>query len=84
MAELFIKYARVSTNDQDLSAQKNALLALGVSQEKTFTGQGLTGADRARPGLREALAACRDGDALVRDQARPLAAVPARREMHGG
>ncbi|WP_197023275.1 recombinase family protein [Arthrobacter sp. MA-N2] len=33
--------------------------------EKAFTDQGLTGAGRARPGLREALAACRAGDTLV-------------------
>ena len=31
----------------------------------TFTGQGLTGTNRARPGLREALAACRAGDTFV-------------------
>lgn len=65
MTGLLIGYARVSTNDQDLTAQKNALAALGVSPEKTFADQGLTGANRARPGLREALAACRDGDTLV-------------------
>jgi DNA invertase Pin-like site-specific DNA recombinase len=65
MTGLLIGYARVSTNDQDLTAQKNALVALGVSSEKTFTDQGLTGANRARPGLREALAACRAGDTLV-------------------
>ncbi|WP_104134802.1 recombinase family protein [Cryobacterium sp. Y62] len=56
---------RVSTNGQDLTAQKNALAALGVSLQKTFTDQGLTGTIRARPGLREALAACRAGDTLV-------------------
>ncbi|MEV8183738.1 recombinase family protein [Specibacter sp. NPDC078692] len=65
MTGLLIGYARVSTNDQDLTAQKNALLALGVSQEQTFTDQGLTGANRARPGLGQALAACRGGDTLV-------------------
>lgn len=65
MAGLLIGYARVSTNDQDLTAQKNALLALGVPSEKTFTDQGLTGTNRARPGLSEALAACRAGDTLV-------------------
>ncbi|SEF12496.1 Site-specific DNA recombinase [Arthrobacter alpinus] len=65
MTGLLIGYARVSTNDQDLTAQKNALLVLGVSQEKTFTDQGLTGANRARPGLGQALAACRGGDTLV-------------------
>jgi DNA invertase Pin-like site-specific DNA recombinase len=36
-----------------------------VTPGKTFIDQGLTGANRARPGLREALAACRAGDALV-------------------
>lgn len=51
---MLIGYARVSTNDQDLTAQKNALAALGVSRQKTFTDQGLTGTNRARPGLREA------------------------------
>jgi DNA invertase Pin-like site-specific DNA recombinase len=65
MTGLLIGYARVSTNDQDLTAQKNALAALGVSPDKTFTDRGLTGTNRARPGLREALAACREGDTLV-------------------
>ena len=65
MTGLLIGYGRVSTNHQDLTAQKNALIALGVTPEKTFTDQGLTGANRARPGLREALDACRDGDTLV-------------------
>ncbi|WP_104169509.1 recombinase family protein [Cryobacterium sp. M23] len=65
MTGMLIGYARVSTDDQDLTAQKNALAALGVSLQKTFTDQGLTGTNRARPGLREALAACRAGDTLV-------------------
>jgi len=62
---LLIGYVRVSTNDQDLTAQKNDLATLGVTPEKTFTDQGLTRANRARPGRREALAACRAGDTLV-------------------
>ena len=65
MTGLLIGYARVSTNDQDLTAQKNALIALGVTPEKTFTDQGLTGTNRAGPGGREALADCRAGDTLV-------------------
>ncbi|TFD50698.1 recombinase family protein [Cryobacterium sp. Hh7] len=65
MTGMLIGYARVSTNDQDLTGQENALAALGVSLQKTFTDQGLTGTNRARPGLREALAACRAGDTLV-------------------
>ncbi len=36
-----------------------------MSLEQTFTDQGLTGANRARPGLGQALAACRRGDTLV-------------------
>lgn len=36
-----------------------------MTSEKTFTDQHLTGTNRARPGLREALAACRAGDTLV-------------------
>lgn len=60
-----IGYARVSTIDQDLTAQRNALLALGVDEKQIFVDQGLTGANRVRPGLREAMAACRAGDTLV-------------------
>jgi len=36
-----------------------------VAAERTYIDHGLSGTHRARPGLREALAACRDGDTLV-------------------
>ena len=62
---LKIGYARVSTQGQDLTAQRNALAALGVDAERMYVDHGLTGTNRARPGLREALAACRAGDMLV-------------------
>ena len=65
MAPLFIGYARVSTDGQDLTAQREALAALGVSSERIYVDHGLTGSNRDRPGLREALAACREGDTLV-------------------
>jgi len=65
MDALLIGYARVSTDEQDLAAQRDALAALGVSPERTYVDQGLTGTNRERPGLREALAACRAGDTLV-------------------
>ncbi len=65
MRELKIGYARVSTTAQELKAQRNALEALGVEPERIYVDHGLTGTDRARPGLREALAACRSGDMLV-------------------
>jgi DNA invertase Pin-like site-specific DNA recombinase len=62
---LLIGYARVSTDEQDLTAQLEALAALGVGAKRIYVDKGLTGTNRARPGLREALAACRDGDTLV-------------------
>ena len=58
-------YARVSTAGQDLTAQRQALAALGVDPKRIYVDHGLTGTNRARPGLREALAACRAGDTLV-------------------
>ncbi|WP_067499828.1 recombinase family protein [Actinoplanes sp. TFC3] len=65
MIGLFIGYARVSTDEQDLTAQLDALTAFGVEPERIYVDKGLTGTNRARPGLREALAACRAGDTLV-------------------
>jgi DNA invertase Pin-like site-specific DNA recombinase len=65
MNEFMIGYARVSTTEQDLTAQRNALEALGIRPNLIYTDHGLTGTNRARPGLREALAACRNGDTLV-------------------
>ncbi len=65
MAEMLIGYARVSTDQQDLTAQRDALEALGVTTKRIYVDHGLTGANRDRPGLREALAACRAGDTLV-------------------
>jgi DNA invertase Pin-like site-specific DNA recombinase len=50
---------------QDLTAQQDGLRALGVSANRVYVDQGLTGTNRERPGLREALAACREGDTLV-------------------
>lgn len=62
---MLIGYARVSTNAQDLTAQRNALQSLGVTSDLVYVDHGLTGTTRSRPGLREALAACRSGDTLV-------------------
>jgi DNA invertase Pin-like site-specific DNA recombinase len=65
LAGINIGYARVSTEAQDLTAQRNALTALGVAEARIYVDHGLTGTNRARPGLREALADCRAGDTLV-------------------
>lgn len=64
MAALLIGYARVSTDQQDLSAQRDGLATLGVASTRIYVDR----ADRhqrERPGLRDALAACREGDTLV-------------------
>ncbi|MGK9274534.1 recombinase family protein [Williamsia muralis] len=60
-----VGYARVSTAQQDLAAQIAQLAALEVDPDRIYTDHGLTGANRERPGLREAMAACRSGDTLV-------------------
>lgn len=65
MAELLIGYARVSTDEQDLTVQRDALAALSIGGDRIYVDHGLTGSNRNRPGLREALSACRAGDTLV-------------------
>jgi len=63
--KLKIGYARVSTDEQDLTAQHDALQALGVEPDRIYVDHGLSGTHRDRPGLRQALAACRAGDELA-------------------
>ena len=65
MTALLIGYARCSTDQQDLTAQRDALAGLGVARARIYVDHGLTGTNRERPGLREAMAACREGDTLV-------------------
>src|SRR3954451_18657557 len=57
-----IGYARVSSDDQNLSLQLDALQAAGC--DRIFTDQ-LSGATTKRPGLDEALAALQAGDVLT-------------------
>ena len=65
MAATLIGYARCSTDSQDLTAQRQRLLELGVIEPRIYLDHGLTGTNRARPGLDQALAAVREGDTLV-------------------
>ena len=65
MAKTLIGYARCSTDKQDLASQQAALVELGVSPDRIYTDRGLTGTNRERPGLDQALAAVRAGDTLV-------------------
>ncbi len=55
-------YARVSTADQDLALQRDALTAAGC--ERIFTDT-ITGTSTERPGLTKALAALKAGDTLI-------------------
>lgn len=59
---MLIGYARVSTADQDLTLQREALERAGC--EKLFTDKA-SGARVDRPGLAEALVFARGGDTLV-------------------
>jgi DNA invertase Pin-like site-specific DNA recombinase len=60
-----IGYARCSTDKQDLAAQRHALRQLGVSDDRVYLDHGMTGRNRRRPGLQQALAAVRQGDTLA-------------------
>ena len=60
-----IGYARCSTDGQDLTAQREQLIGLGVAPDLIYLDQGMTGTNRDRPGLDQALAAVREGDTLV-------------------
>ena len=82
MQGIRIGYARCSTDKQDLAAQREALVDLGVDRERIYADHGLTGRNRARPGLEQALAAVREGDILVVTKLDRLArSVPDAREI---
>lgn len=59
---MLIGYARVSTNDQNIDLQQDALKGIGC--ERLFTDTA-SGTKTARPGLTAALKECRTGDTLV-------------------
>jgi len=60
---MHIGYARVSTDDQQLHLQLDALTTAGCAQ--IFHDEGISGAQGQRPGLDAALAALSPGDVLV-------------------
>jgi DNA invertase Pin-like site-specific DNA recombinase len=53
MSGLFIGYARVPTEEQDLTVHRNGLTELGVEVERIYVDRDLTGTHRDRPGLRD-------------------------------
>jgi DNA invertase Pin-like site-specific DNA recombinase len=62
---MLIGYARVSTDKQDVTTQLDALTGLGIARDRIYIDEGRTGRNTDRPGLTQALAACRSGDELV-------------------
>ena len=65
MTATLIGYARCSTDEQDLTVQRQILLGLGVAPDRIYLDHGLTGTNRNRPGLNQALAAVRSDETLV-------------------
>ncbi|MFH1920124.1 MAG: recombinase family protein [Planctomycetota bacterium] len=59
-----VGYARVSTDDQDLSLQIDALTKQGIPAASIFMDK-VSGAKTERPGLSKCLAALQSGDILV-------------------
>src|SRR3954454_3013047 len=59
---MLIGYARISTQDQNLDLQRDALTKAGC--EQIYTDR-VSGTKATRPGLREALSHLRSGDTLV-------------------
>jgi DNA invertase Pin-like site-specific DNA recombinase len=62
--EMLFGYARVSTDDQRLDLQHDALVQAGVERERIFEDK-LSGMRADRPGLASVLKAVREGDTLV-------------------
>jgi serine recombinase len=64
MSGLMIGYARVSTDDQRLALQTDALIKAGVSPDRIYTDTA-SGATADRPGFVAAFKAIREGDTLA-------------------
>lgn len=80
----FFGDVRCSTDEQDLGALRAALEGLGVTSERICTDHDLSGTNRARPGLDQALTAVRAGDTLVIPKLGWLArSVPGARSIAG-
>ncbi|MCQ6483104.1 recombinase family protein, partial [Vibrio parahaemolyticus] len=53
------------TNEHDVEAQHAFLIRAGVDADRIYTDVGFTGKNASRDGLRQALAAVREGNILV-------------------
>jgi DNA invertase Pin-like site-specific DNA recombinase len=61
---MLLGYARVSTDEQNLDLQRDALLKAGVAVKDLYTDK-VTGVKADRPGLTLALSHLREGDTLA-------------------
>jgi DNA invertase Pin-like site-specific DNA recombinase len=61
---MLIGYARVSTDEQNLDLQRDALLKAGVAAKDIYTDK-VTGIQSERPGLQAALSHLREGDTFI-------------------
>ena len=61
---MLLGYARVSTNEQNLDLQRDALLKAGVAPKDIYTDK-VTGVKSERPGLQAALTHLREGDTFI-------------------
>lgn len=64
-AARLIGYVRVSTDDQDLALQLDALALAGVPERDTFRDHGVSGSKASRPGLDAMLAYVEPGDIVL-------------------
>lgn len=60
-----ITYLRVSTKDQTIENQRNAIIKAGITTDKEFSDEGFTGTNINREGLKQCLNYVREGDILV-------------------
>src|SRR5687768_6550199 len=61
---MYIGYARVSKNEQNLDLQRDALLKAGCLENNIYTDK-ITGLKQERKGLEQALSHLREGDTFV-------------------
>jgi len=81
-ATMLAGYARCSTDRQDLTMQREMLIKLGVPEDRVYLDFGVTGRNRQRPALDQALAAVRAGDTLITPKLDRLArSVPDARDI---